>query len=181
MKKLITLIVMISFVLASCGGTSSTDKDTLNVEIPLKTKSIAPYETDIPVKTGALESLFKMSKNGKVKPLLVKNYHQVSDNQLELTLKDNIKFQNGHHLTGEAVKRSLEEGMKKSDLLKGSLPIKSINAHGQKVTINTKEPYPELMSELASPFAAIYDTKAKNKVTDQPVGTGPYKIDQYKR
>lgn len=54
-----------------------------------------------------------MSKNGKVKPLLVKNYHQVSDNQLELTLKDNIKFQNGHHLTGEAVKRSLEEGMKK--------------------------------------------------------------------
>ena len=37
------------------------------------------------------------------------------------------------------------------------------------------------MSELASPFAAIYDTKAKNKVTDQPVGTGPYKIDQYKR
>ena len=72
-----------------------------------------PYETDIPVKTGALESLFKMSKNGKVKPLLVKNYHQVSDNQLELTLKDNIKFQNGHHLTGEAVKRSLEEGMKK--------------------------------------------------------------------
>ncbi|RQN31013.1 ABC transporter substrate-binding protein, partial [Paraburkholderia tropica] len=51
MKKLITLIVMISFVLASCGGTSSTDKDTLNVEIPLKTKSIAPYETDIPVKT----------------------------------------------------------------------------------------------------------------------------------
>lgn len=66
-------------------------------------------------------------------------------------------------------------------MLKGSLPIKSINAHGQKVTITTKEPYPELMSELASPFAAIYDTKAKNKVTDQPVGTGPYKIDQYKR
>ena len=53
--------------------------------------------------------------------------------------------------------------MKKSDLLKGSLPIKSINALGQKVTINTKEPYPELKSELASPFAAIYDTKAKTK------------------
>lgn len=104
-----------------------------------------------------------MSKNGKVKPLLVKNYHQVSDNQLELTLKDNIKFQNGHHLTGEAVKRSLEEGMKKKWFVKGSLPIKSINAHGQKVTITTKEPYPELMSELASPFAAIYDTKAKTK------------------
>lgn len=47
------------FCFSELWGTSSTDKDTLNVEIPLKTKSIAPYETDIPVKTGALESLLK--------------------------------------------------------------------------------------------------------------------------
>lgn len=49
------------------------------------------------------------------------------------------------------------------------------------MTITTEEPYPELKSELASPFAAIYDTKAKSKVTDKPVGTGPYQIDNYKR
>ena len=66
-----------------------------------------------------MESLFKMSKDGTVKPLLVKSTHQKSDNTLELTLKDNIKFQNGHKVTGNAVKSSLEEGMKKSDLLKG--------------------------------------------------------------
>ena len=44
------------------------------------------------------------------------------------------------------------------------------------MTIKTKEPYPELKSELASPFAAIYDTQAKGKVSDQPVGTGPIKL-----
>ncbi|MBX5319486.1 ABC transporter substrate-binding protein [Staphylococcus caprae] len=181
MKKFIILIVMVSFILASCGNHSKTDKDTLNIDIPLKTKSIAPYETDIPVKVGALESLFKMSKDGKVKPLLVKSYKQKSDSTLELTLKDKIKFQDGRQLTGQAVKESLEEGMKKSDLLKGSLPIKSIDADGQKVTITTKEPYPELKSELASPFAAIYDVKAKSKVSDKPVGTGPYQINNYKR
>ena len=181
MKKILILNILVSFILASCGGKSNSDKNTLNVEIPLKTKSIAPYETDIPVKVGALESLFKMSKDGKVKPLLVKSTHQKSDNTLELTLKDNIKFQNGHKLNGNAVKSILEEGMKKSYLLKGSLPIKSISAKGQKVTITTEEPYPELKSELASPFAAIYDTKAKSKVTDKPVGTGPYQIDNYKR
>lgn len=32
------------------------------------------------------------------------------------------------------------------------------------MTITTEEPYPELKSELASPFAAIYDTKAKVKL-----------------
>ena len=112
MKKILILTILVSFILASCGK-SNSDKNTLNVEIPLKTKSIAPYETDIPVKVGALESLFKMSKDGTVKPLLVKSTHQKSDNTLELTLKDNIKFQNGHKVTGNAVKSSLEEGMKK--------------------------------------------------------------------
>ena len=43
MKKFIILIVMVSFILASCGNHSKTDKDTLNIDIPLKTKSIAPY------------------------------------------------------------------------------------------------------------------------------------------
>ncbi|MFF5914591.1 nickel ABC transporter substrate-binding protein [Staphylococcus pasteuri] len=180
-KRFTFLIIIVSFILASCSNNNASKKDTLNVEIPLKTTSIAPYETDVPVKVGALESLFKMSKDGKVKPLLVKSYKQKSNDTLTLTLKDNIKFQNGHKLTGDAVKRSLEQGIEKSDLLRGSLPIDNITAKGQKVTIKTKEPYPELKSELASPFAAIYDTKAKEKVADQPVGTGPYKIDNYKR
>ena len=58
MKKLITLIVMISFVLASCGAHQVQTKTPSMLKY-LKTKSIAPYETDIPVKTGALESLLK--------------------------------------------------------------------------------------------------------------------------
>ena len=47
--------------------------------------------------------------------------------------------------------------------------------------INTKEAYPELISELASPFSAIYDTKAKGDVNKTPVGTGPYQIKNYKQ
>ena len=43
-----------------------------------------------------------MSKDGKVKPLLVKSYKQKSDSTLELTLKDKIKFQDGRQLTGQA-------------------------------------------------------------------------------
>lgn len=181
MKRFTILIIIVSFILASCNNNTTNKKDTLNVEIPLKTTSIAPYETDVPVKIGALESLFKMSKDGKVKPLLVKSFKQKSDDTLTLKIKDDIHFQNGHKLTGDAVKRSLEQGVKKSDLLSGSLPIDKITAKGQEVTIKTKEPYPELKSELASPFAAIYDTQAKGKVSDQPVGTGPYQIDKYQR
>ena len=49
------------------------------------------------------------------------------------------------------------------------------------MTILTKEAYPELVSELASPFAAIYDTAAQGDINKSPVGTGPYKIVDYKQ
>ena len=51
-------------------------------------------------------------------------------------MKDNIKFQNGSKLTAKSVKESLEESSNKSDLVKGSLPIKNITAHGQHLTLS---------------------------------------------
>ncbi|MCS4486292.1 nickel ABC transporter substrate-binding protein [Staphylococcus americanisciuri] len=182
MKKLIALFIIAIIVLSGCNGAKNQPHGkTLNIELPLKTTSIAPYETDVPVKIGAAESLFKASADGKVEKLLVKSYTQTSPTQLDLTLKDNIKFQNGKQLTGTAVKESLEESIKKSDLVKGSLPIKHIEADGQKLSITTTEAYPELVSELASPFAAIYDTHAKSDINQTPVGTGPYQITSYKQ
>ncbi len=56
----------------------------LNASLPLKTKSIAPYETDVPVKIGAAESLFKTNDQGKWK-----NSEIVSSNQIDTTLDIN--------------------------------------------------------------------------------------------
>ncbi|QDX00021.1 ABC transporter substrate-binding protein [Staphylococcus chromogenes] len=166
-------------LLAGCSMHSKAEDDILDVELPLKTTNIAPYETDDTVKMGATETLFKVSNDGKVTPHLVKDYQQVTPQTLKLTLKSNIHFQNGKLLTGEKVKQSLEYALSHGDLLKSTLPIQHIEAHGQSVTLTTKEPYPELTSELASPFAAIFDTKAKEKVTDHPIGTGPYEVKKY--
>ncbi|PHK49911.1 nickel ABC transporter substrate-binding protein [Staphylococcus edaphicus] len=182
MKKICALLATTAIVLAGCSGSGSESKrNTLNVELPLKTTSIAPYETDVPVKIGAAESLFKAGSDGKVQKLLVDTYKQKSPTQLDLKLKKDIKFQNGKKVTGKAVKASLEESMAKSDLVKGSLPIKDIKVNGQHMSITTKEAYPELVSELASPFSAIYDTNADTDVTKAPVGTGPYQIKDYKQ
>lgn len=143
-KRLATIFSAV-LVLSGCGSMHSSGKD-LNISLPLKTKSIAPYETDVPVKIGAAESLFKTNDQGKIEKVLVKSYHQPNDTTLDIELKDNIKFQNG-----------------------------------QKLTIKTSSAYPELVSELANPFMAIYDTDAKSDVNQTPVGTGPYQIKDYKQ
>ncbi|MCG7339073.1 ABC transporter substrate-binding protein [Staphylococcus sp. ACRSN] len=182
MKKVLGVIAASIVLLGGCSGAQNKENSkTLNVELPLKTTSVAPYKTDVPVKVGAAESLFKVNTDGKVKKLLVSEYKQVSPTELKLTVKDDIKFQNGKKVTGDAVKNSLLQSMKKSDLVKGSLPIKNIKVDGQNLTITTNEAYPELVSELASPFAAIYDTEAKGDINKMPVGTGPYKITEYKQ
>ncbi|WP_373316332.1 nickel ABC transporter substrate-binding protein [Staphylococcus marylandisciuri] len=180
MKKLLVIVASCLLILAGCGSASKQDsKRTLSVELPLKTTSLAPYDTDVPVKIGAVESLFKATPQSTVKKELVESYSQPSAKELKLKLKKNIHFQNGKKLTGQAVKDSLEQSLKQSDLVKGSLPINHIKAHGQYVDITTKRPYPELKSELASPFAGIYDTHAASNVKNTPVGTGPYQIKQY--
>lgn len=104
LKYSLAVLTTTSLLLASCGtesGDRNVDKKVLDIEMPLKTTSIAPYETDVPVRAGALESLFKVSKEGEVQPWLAKDFKQVSSEKLELTVKDDVKFQNGEKLTGQ--------------------------------------------------------------------------------
>ncbi|ARJ50648.1 nickel ABC transporter substrate-binding protein [Staphylococcus lutrae] len=184
LKHSLAILTTTSLLLASCGTgerSENAKNKVLDVEIPLKTTSIAPYETDVAVRVGAAESLFKVSKDGEVQPWLVKNYQQISPEKLEMTLRDDIKFQNGTPLTGEKVKKSLEKALKDSPFVKSTLPIKMIEADGQKVTITTTSAYPELASELANPFVAIFDADAKTDIDAKPVGTGPYQVKSYQR
>src|SRR5699024_9906461 len=106
MKKVSTMIfISVSSVLllAACSGSNggSEEEKELHLELPLTTTSIAPYVADVPVQAGAAESLFKMTTDGTLDNVLVEEYEQPSPDQLELTLKDDITFQNGEKLTGE--------------------------------------------------------------------------------
>ncbi len=70
----------------------SSGKD-LNISLPLKTKVIARNdETDVPVKIGAAESLFKTNDQGKIEKALVKSYHQPNDTTLDIELKIILNF-----------------------------------------------------------------------------------------
>lgn len=54
LKHALAVVATSSVVLASCGTQSSSNDKVLDIELPLKTTSIAPYETDVPVEAGAM-------------------------------------------------------------------------------------------------------------------------------
>lgn len=125
------------------------------------------------VRYGVGETLFKFDQNMHVQPWVAESYKQMDDYTLEIRIRDTVTFSNGKPVTGEAVKKCLEDLMKRHDRAPHDLKIDRITAEGQKVTIHSKEKVPALINYLADPYGAIIDVDAgiKNRIA---VGTGPY-------
>lgn len=61
-----------------------------------------------PLNTGICESLFKLTKDFRVQPLLAESFDYKGNNTFRIKLRKGIKFQDGQPLTSEAVKYSLD-------------------------------------------------------------------------
>lgn len=68
LKKLICSTAAGVLILTGCSKSEENHNqaDNLNIELPLKTNTLAPYDTDVPVSIGAAETLFKTSSDGKI-------------------------------------------------------------------------------------------------------------------
>ncbi|MDX2649168.1 ABC transporter substrate-binding protein [Streptomyces sp. PA03-1a] len=103
------------------------------------------------------------------------------------TLRDGLKFANGHDLTSEDVKFSVDRVLKiKSDFGPSSLlaNIDSVEAQDPKtVVFHLKAPDATFPYRLATPAAAIVDSEVYSAT--QPLnglkmeGSGPYKLDSW--
>ncbi len=103
-------------------------------------------------------------------------------------LKPGLKFSNGHDLTSSDVKFSIERNLKIADPngasgLLGS--VKSVDAPDDTtVTFNLSRPDTTFQFVLTTATASIVDEElfpAKSLLPDnQVVGSGPYRLDQYK-
>ncbi|OKJ15736.1 ABC transporter substrate-binding protein [Kitasatospora sp. CB01950] len=101
------------------------------------------------------------------------------------TLKSGLKFTNGHPVTAEDVKFSIDRTKKINDPT-GPTPllstIKSVETNGDsEVIFHLETPDAVLPAKLASPAGAIVDHQVfpadKLLANDKLVGSGPYRID----
>jgi peptide/nickel transport system substrate-binding protein len=129
------------------------------------------------------EGLFKLGDDGKVTPLLATGY-QASDDGLTytFTLRQGVKFHNGHELTSQDVKSSIEkviapdsQSARKSDLE----VIKSVDTPDAKtVVVTLSQRSISFVYQLS--YVWIIDHTATDLKTTE-AGTGPYKLASWKQ
>ncbi|MFN3973292.1 MAG: ABC transporter substrate-binding protein [Gemmobacter sp.] len=123
-------------------------------------------------------------------PALATEWAPVDDLTWRFKLRQGVKFHNGEPFNAEAVKFSLERHLApdfpSSDKFR-DVPITAINVIDDfTVEIVTKTPVPILPQRLSRNGAFIlapghYSSISLDEAIVQPVGTGPYKLKEFRR
>lgn len=208
MKRLFAFALILVFLfsgLTGCGeevnfltGGTETEKDTVvsnEIYIPIeKIRTLNPVITKDEdayfINKLIYESLFSFDEHLAVKNLLAESYHYLDDGlSLSVQLKKGIEWQDGHALTGEDVKFSIESYLNAAasgeTLYKKNVSnIKSVKVDSQNplsVTISYYNKDNVSIRNLTFPIIPKHKFLSAGSVKSQsasfmPVGTGPYKI-----
>lgn len=127
------------------------------------------------------ESLLKRDKDGVVGPGLATEWKLSDDaQQLDLTLRDGVKFQDGAVFDAKAVKANLDAAPGRGGDIPNQLSViddvKVVDATHLTITMN--RPASDLLGILASEAGMMISPKAlKGKdLATKPVGTGPFTV-----
>lgn len=132
------------------------------------------------------ETLVVQNEQMEIEPGLAESWSHINDLTLEFKLKKGVKFHNGEAFTAEDVKFTLLRAMESPNI---SHIVNVIAPSGIQVIddytiqITTTEPYPAILAQLTHVNIGILNEKAVTEAGDDygqnPVGTGPFKLDKW--
>lgn len=141
------------------------------------------------VHVNMFDYLVKKDRNQKVQPDLATSWEIINDKTWRFKLREGVTFHNGDPFTAEDVKFTLERVAQDQKLLeygnyKQIKEVKIIDPHTIEIITNESEPV--LLNRLSRLGSGILPSKyIKEKSWDEflksPVGTGPYKFQEWKR
>jgi peptide/nickel transport system substrate-binding protein len=135
------------------------------------------------VQYNVLETLTKINSDGKVTPLLAESWEVSPDlKTYTFKLRKGVKFQNGEPFTAQNVKFSFERAGSEKSTNKdkrtfANLGVQVIDDHT--VVLLNKEIDPDLPFILGQATAVIVEPKSADTNATKPVGTGPYKLENW--
>ncbi|WP_026657148.1 ABC transporter substrate-binding protein [Butyrivibrio sp. AC2005] len=127
---------------------------------------------------GISEALFKMNENMEAAPCLAGDA-TVEGRVWTITLNDGVAFSNGTPLTAEMVIKNLQRVAEVNERFAYLADFDMTAVDDKTVTIDTKEVYPTLRNELASPELGMIDLDATTDFDNNPICTGPFVIAKF--
>lgn len=181
----IGILLVCLTVLGACTSNESTNekKDGKHISFlyNFATNSLDPHvdTSYVPLRAGITETLVKLDEeNLTIAPWLAESWEGVDGKEWTIKLRENVTFQNGNKMDGDAVKASLDRALKESVAIQNALKIETIEADGYTLHITLKEAFPEFISELVNPNVSIIDVTEED-IVNHPVGTGPFKLESF--
>ncbi|MBM7620946.1 peptide/nickel transport system substrate-binding protein [Bacillus tianshenii] len=199
------LLLSLMLVLSACsGGNSSnkTDGDTpgedagkeggeLVFVISQDAPTLDPHGMNDTATTNATTQLFdrltEYDADGSVVPALAESFEAVDDTTWEFKLKEGVKFHDGTDFNADAVKMTIERIIDPEFASPRAVVLNMIKevvvVDDYTVQFKTEKPFAPLPAHLAhnagsiiAPSAIEEENSGGKKVSENPVGTGPFKF-----
>ncbi|MDO5037381.1 MAG: ABC transporter substrate-binding protein [Tissierellia bacterium] len=197
--KLAGLLMALSLVLVACGGGNGTQEaqggegegqDTLTIAMEEDPSTLDPMEQNAIYSEQIIKQIFdtlvRRTPQGDMELMLAESIDQEDDLNYVITLKEGVKFSNGEDLTSGDVQFTLERLAESTNYayIFEKIDPNSYDASDPLVLKFTLlEPDASFAAALSHPAASIVNKKAIEEagdmMGDQPVGTGPFKLDEW--
>ncbi|STD13702.1 Nickel-binding periplasmic protein precursor [Dermatophilus congolensis] len=184
-KTALSLLTISALALSACGNASTgnnSDPNALTIATTDEVDNLDPASTYtgwFTNRDGISETLVDVDDKLQLTPKLATSWKLRDETTWEFTLRENVTFHNGAPMTAAAVKTSIEHALETNVRAKSQLPIESIEADGQKLTITTTRSLPALPHVMADPMMGIQAIGAGINPSNAPVATGPYKVKEF--
>ena len=190
------LALLLALLVAAVTPAGAQSKDTLAVALASIISTLDPHmhfeRVGILVNINMFDSLLHKNTKLEYEASLATSWKALSDTVWEFKLRNGVKFHNGDTMTAEDVKYSFDRVIEPGKTAKKSPQYGNIRAikevrivNPETIHIVTDKPYPLLLERLV--FFSIVPRKHIEKVGEQAfgesatVGTGPWKLVEYKR
>jgi len=188
-RTVLTTAALASAPFALTGAFAQSRKDTIVLAMALEpspgldpTGGAASSISEVSL-YNIYETLTKINSDGSVTPLLAESWEVSPDlKTYTFKLRKGVKFQNGEAFNAQAVKFSFdragsEKSTNKDKRTFANLSTQVVDDHT--VVILTKEIDPDFPFLLGQGTAIIVEPKSADTNATKPVGTGPYRLENW--
>ena len=191
MKTRIVAALLLALSLGAAPALAQPKKDTVVLAMTLEPTGLDPTAGAASaiaevVLYNIFETLTKVNGDGHVSPLLAESWSVSPDAKTyTFKLRRGVKFQNGEPFNAASVRFSLERAVAKDSVNKDKAVfanIASIDTPDEHTVVLTlKNGNPDLLFQLGQGTAIMVEPRSAATNNAQPVGTGPFKLDNWNR